>query len=106
MSEGRSRNEKAAVVIAASAVAWVVGATMFYRSGGLNAAGLLPSAGCLLALWGALRSDARLMWLATGVVLVLAVVFVFSVGLVVAPAGAALVLGSILLARTRLRSSA
>jgi hypothetical protein len=34
------------------------------------------------------------------------VVFVFSVGLVVAPAGAALVLGSILLARTRLRSSA
>jgi len=103
MSEGRSRNEKAAVAIAACAVAWVVGATVFYRSGGLNTAGLLPSAGCLIALWGALRSDARLMWFGTGVVLVSAVAFVFSVGLAVAPAGVALVLGSILLARiTRL----
>jgi len=100
MSEGRSRNEKAAVAIAACAVAWVVGATMFYRSGGLNTAGVLPSAGCLISLWGALRSDALLMWVGTGVVLVLAVAFVFSVGLVVAPAGVALVLGSILLART------
>ena len=100
MSEGRSRNEKAAVAIAACAVAWVVGATMFHRSGGLNTAGLLPSAGCLIALWGALRSDARLLWFGTGVVLVSAVAFVFSVGLAVAPAEVALVLGSILLART------
>jgi len=100
MSEGRSRNEKAAVAIAACAVAWVVGTTMFYRSGRLNTAGLLPSAGCLIALWGALGSDARLLWFGTGVVLVSAVAFVFSVGLTVAPAGVALVLGSILLART------
>jgi hypothetical protein len=99
MSEGRSQNEKAAVAIAACAVAWAVGATMFYRSGGLNTAGLLPSAGCLIALWGALRSDARLMWFGTGVVLVSAVAFVFSVGMVTAPAGMVLVLGSILLAR-------
>ena len=100
MSEGRSRNEKAAVAIAACAVAWVVGTTMFYRSGRLNTAGLLPSAGCLIALWGALGSDARLLWFGTGVVLVSAVAFVFSVGLTVVPAGVALVLGSILLART------
>jgi hypothetical protein len=97
MSEARSRNEKAAVAIAACALAWVVGATLFYRSGGLNPAGVLPSAACLIALWGALRSDARLMWLTTVVVLVLAVVFVFSVGLIVAPAGVALVVGSIFL---------
>lgn len=100
MSEGRSRNEKLAVAIAACAVAWVVGATTFYRSGGLNTAGLLPSAGCLIALWGAFRSDPGPMWFGTGVVLVSAVAFVFSVGLAVAPAGVGLVLGSILLART------
>jgi len=100
MSEERSRNEKAAVAIAACAVAWVVGATMFYMSGRLNTAGMLPSAGCLIALWGALRSDARLMWFGTGVVMVSAVALVFSVGLAVAPAGIALVLGSVLLART------
>jgi hypothetical protein len=99
MSEGRSRNEKLAVTIAACALAWVVGATMFYGSGDLNTAGLLPSAGCLIALWGAFRSDARLMWFGTGVVVVSAVVFVFSVGLVVAPAGIALVVGSLLLVR-------
>jgi len=100
MSEERSRNEKLAVAITACGVAWVVGATMFFRSGGLNTAGLLPSAGCLIALWGALRSDPGLMWFGTGVVLVSAVAFVFSVGLAVAPAGVALVLGSILVART------
>ena len=103
MSAGRSRNEKAAVAIAACALAWVAGATMFYRSGGLNTAGLLPGAGCLIALWGALRSDAQIMWFGTGVVLVLAVALIFSVGLAIAPAGLALVLSSILLARaTRL----
>jgi hypothetical protein len=100
MSEGRSRNEKVAVTIAACALTWVVGATLFYRSGDLNTAGLLPSAGCLIALWGAFRSDAWLMWFGTGVVVVSAVAFVFSVGLVVAPAGMVLVLGSLLLART------
>lgn len=101
MSEGRSRNEKIAVTTAACALAWVVGASMFYRSGDLNTAGLLPTAGCLVALWGAFRSDARLMWFGTGVVVVSAVAFVFSVGLVVAPAGIVLVLGSVLLPRTR-----
>lgn len=100
MSEERSQKEKAVVAIAVCAVVWVVGATMFYRSGGFNTAGLLPSVGCLIALWGALRSDARLMWFGTGVVLVSAVALVFSVGMAVAPAAVALVLGSILLART------
>jgi len=100
MSESRSRNEKAAVTIAACALVWVVGATALYKSGGLNTSGLLPSAGCLTALWGALRSDARLMWFGTGIVLLSAVASVFSVGLAVAPAGIALVLGSIILART------
>jgi hypothetical protein len=73
---------------------------MFYRSGGLNTAGLLPSVGCLIALWGALRSDVRLMWFGSGVVVVSAVALVFSVGLIVAPAGVALILGSLLLARS------
>ena len=52
MSESRSRNEKAAVTIAACALVWVVGATALYKSGGLNTSGLLPSAGCLTALVG------------------------------------------------------
>jgi hypothetical protein len=100
MSEWRSRNEKAAVAIAACAAAWVVAATMFYVSGGLNTAGLLPTAGCLIALWGAFRSDAGLMWFGTGVVMTSAVALLFSVGLVVAPAAIALILGSALLTRT------
>jgi hypothetical protein len=100
MSQGRSRGEKAAVTLAAIAVTWVIGATMFYGSGGLNTAGLLPSTGCLIALWGALRSDAHLMWFGSGVVIVSAVAFVFSIGLTVAPAGLALIAGSLLLART------
>ena len=70
---------------------------MFYGTGGINTAGLLPTVGCLLALLGAIRSDARLMWIGTGVVLVSAVLFVFSVGLVVLPAGIALVAGSIVI---------
>ena len=99
MSPIRSWNEKAAVTLAAGAAAWVIGSTMVYRSGGVNAAGLLPSAGCLIALWGAFRSDVRLMWFGSGVVMVAAAALVFSVGLVVAPAGFALVVGSLLLAR-------
>jgi hypothetical protein len=99
MSQRRGRGEKAAVTLAAVAVTWVIGATMFYGSGGLNTAGLLPSAGCLIALWGALKSDAQLMWFGSGVVIVSAVALVFSVGLVVAPAGLALIAGSLLLAR-------
>ncbi|HET7847143.1 MAG TPA: hypothetical protein VFL72_06580 [Acidimicrobiia bacterium] len=99
MSQERSRGEKAAVMLAAIAGAWVIGATMFYTSGGLNPAGLVPSAGCLIALWGALRSDVQLMWFGTGVVIVSAIAFVFSLGLVVAPAALALIAGSLLLAR-------
>lgn len=100
MLQERSSNEKAALTIAVAASVWVIGATLFYRSGGLNPAGLVPSAGCLLALWGAFRVDSALMWFGTGVVVVSAVAFVFSVGLAVAPAGVALVVGSVLLART------
>jgi len=101
----RSRNEKAAVAIAACALAWVIGATLFYVSGDLNTAGLLPSAGCLVALSGAIRSDPRLMWFGTAVVVVAAVAFVFSVGLAVIPAGIALVLGSFLLAGSSRQSA-
>jgi hypothetical protein len=72
---------------------------MFYASGGLNPAGLLPSSGCLIALRGALRSDVQLMWFGSGVVIVSAVALVFSIGLTVAPAGLALIAGSLLLAR-------
>ena len=72
---------------------------MFYSSGGVNTAGLLPSTGCLVALWGALRSDVQLMWFGSGVVIVSAVAFVFSIGLVVVPAALALVAGSLVLAR-------
>jgi len=101
MSEQRTRHGRAAVTIAACSVAWVVGATMVYRSGSLNPAGLVPSLGCVVALWGAVRSDTRLMWFGTAVVAVSAVAFVFSIGLVVAPAVVVLVVGSLVLARGR-----
>ncbi len=97
MSSGRTRAEKVAVTIAAAALTWVVGATLIYRSGGINTSGLLPTAGSLLALLAALRSDTPLMWLGTGVAVVSAAMLVFSVGLVILPAGVALVLGSMLL---------
>ena len=97
MSAHRTRTEKAVVTIAVAAAVWVLGATMFYGSGGINGSGFLPTAGCLLALWGALRSDPGLMWFGTGVVLVSVVALVFSVGLVVIPAAIALVVGSLLL---------
>jgi len=47
-----------------------------------------------------LRSDVQLMWFGSGVVIVSAIAFVFSIGLVVAPAALALIAGSLLLART------
>ena len=72
---------------------------MFHKTGGINSAGLLPTVGCFVALWGAVRSDAKVMWFGTGVVLLSAVALVFSVGLAVAPAGVALVLASVLLSR-------
>jgi len=101
MSEQSTRYGKAAVAIAACCAAWVAGATLVYRSGGLNPAGLVPSLGCLVALWGAVRSDTSLMWLGTAVVIVSAVLFVFSIGLVVAPAALVLVVGSLVLAHGR-----
>jgi hypothetical protein len=57
---------KVAIAIAAACVAWVVGVTLFYRSGGINPAGVVPSLGCLTALWGSVRSDSSLMWFGTG----------------------------------------
>jgi hypothetical protein len=71
---------------------------MFYETGGINTSGLLPTAGCLLALWAAIRSDARLMSFGTAIVLLSAVLLIFSVWLVVLPAAIALVVGSIVLA--------
>ena len=100
MSEQRSRPKKTAIGIAACCLAWVVGATVFYSSGGLNPAGLIPSLGCLVAMWGSLRTDSGLLWFGTAIVLVSAVALVFSVGLAVAPAGVALVVGSVVLSRS------
>ena len=93
----RTPSEKVAVTIATAAAVWVSVATLFYGSGGINTSGLLPTVGSLLALWAATKSDIRLMWFGTGVVLLSALLLLFSVGLVVAPAGIALVLASIVL---------
>jgi hypothetical protein len=71
---------------------------MFYATGGSTQSGLLPTAGCLLALWAAIRSDTRLMWFGTAIVLLSAVLLIFSVWLVILPPAIALVVGSILLA--------
>jgi hypothetical protein len=100
MTQRRTTSEKFVVAIAVLAVVWLVGSTMVYDSGGINGSGLLPTLGSLIALWGALKSDIRLMWLGTGVVLTSAVLLVFSVGLGVVPAGLALTLGSVVLGRT------
>jgi hypothetical protein len=97
MSSGRSHAEKIAVTIAALATTWLIGATLFYKSGGVNTSGLLPVTGSLIGLWGAVRTDPRLMWFGTGVVVLSVVLLVFSVGLVVVPAAVALVLGSLVL---------
>ncbi|MFZ0626294.1 MAG: hypothetical protein WAN34_07350 [Acidimicrobiia bacterium] len=102
MDNGTRRTELAPVVIAACATAWVGGATLFYGSGALNTAGVIPTIGCLIALWGAVRLDPPLMWFGTTVVAISSLVLVFSVGLVVAPAALALVFASALL-RHRLR---
>lgn len=99
MSEARWAGGKVVLVIATCSLAWVVGATLFFSSGGVNAAGLVPTLGCLLALWGALRADPQVMWLGTGVVLFSTVAFVFSIGYVLIPAACALIVGSLLLGR-------
>jgi hypothetical protein len=88
---------RAAIAIAACSAAWVIGVGLFWRSGGLNSAGLVPSFGCLVALWGAVRGDTSLMWLGTTVVTVSAALFMFSIGPAVAPAGVALIIASLLL---------
>jgi hypothetical protein len=101
VAPARTPREKAVVTIALAALVWVVGATLFYRSGGINGSGFLPTAGCSIALWAALRSDTGLLWFGTAIVALSAVVLVFSVGLVVVPAAIGLVLGSIVLGRSR-----
>jgi hypothetical protein len=102
--EQRTRREGTPIAIGACAVAWVAGTTLFYSSGGLNPAGLVPTLGCLVALWGAIRSDTSLMWFGTVIVVVSSVAFVFSIGLMVAPAGLVLVLGSLVLSHGRSRA--
>jgi hypothetical protein len=98
---GRDVSQRVAVTIAVCATAWVVASTVFYSSGGLNPAGLVPTIGCLIALWGVLKSDVGMTWFGTGVVTVSAVLFVFSLGLAVVPAAIALIVGSFLMARSR-----
>lgn len=90
---------KAAIVLAACSVAWVAAGTLFYGSGGLNLAGLVPSLGCVVALWGTIKSDTSMMWFGTAIVAISSVAFSYSVGLLVAPAAVALMLGSLLLSR-------
>jgi hypothetical protein len=97
----RTGREKTAIALAACSAAWVIGAGLFYRSGGINPAGLVPSLGSLVALWGAIRSDHRTMWFGTAICLFASVAFVFSIGLVVAPAALALASGSFILSRRR-----
>jgi hypothetical protein len=99
MPTQRKGLKKVVVVLAACSLAWVIGATLFYESGDLNPAGVIPGLGSLIALWGAVRSEAGVMWVGTGIVLFTAVAFLFSVGLIVAPAAVILVIGSIVLSR-------
>ena len=101
MIRERGGNEKAALAIAICATVWVVAATVFFKSGGLNPAGLIPTVGCLIALWGAFRSEMTVMWFGTAIVVITAVLLLFSIGLAVVPAGIALVVGSFVLSRTR-----
>jgi hypothetical protein len=98
VSSTRTPREKTAITISIAALVWVVGATMIYATGGINTSGLLPTIGCSIALWAAIKSDVRLMWWGTGIVLVSAVLLVFSLWLVVLPAAISLVVGSIVLA--------
>ena len=99
MSRARSIQEKAAIATAAGASAWVVGATLFFASGGMNPAGILPTLSCCLALGAAIDSNKTWMWVGTGLTFTFSVLLVFSIGLIVAPAGLVLVVGSILLSR-------
>lgn len=100
MSTKRTPQEKAAIAIAAAASAWVIGAALIYSSGDINPAGILPTLACLIALGAAIDSNKTWMWVGTALALVLSVAFVFSVGLIVAPAAIALVVGSALLSRS------
>ena len=95
----RSRNQKLAIATSLMALAWVIGAAMFYRSGEINVAGLLPTVGCLISLWGAFKAETTIMWLGTAVVAAASVLFIFSLGLIVIPATLVLILGSILVSR-------
>ncbi|HEX6285923.1 MAG TPA: hypothetical protein VFZ80_00425, partial [Acidimicrobiia bacterium] len=86
MSTKRTTQEKAAIAIAAVASAWVIGAALFYSSGDINPAGILPTVASLIALGAAIDSNKTWMWVGAALALVFSVAFVFSVGLVVAPA--------------------
>ena len=101
MSDQRTIHEKIAIAIAAGASTWVIGVTLFYESGDINPAGVLPTVACLVALWGAIKSDIALMWVGTALAVIFSFAFVFSVGLFVAPAALALVIGSLVLRRVR-----
>jgi hypothetical protein len=95
----RSRNQKLAIATSLMALAWVIAAALFYGSGGINPAGVVPSLGCLISVWGAIKGDSTVMWLGTFVVAAASVLFIFSLGLIVIPATLVLILGSILVSR-------
>jgi len=99
VSRRRSIHEKAAFAIAAGASAWVIGAALIYSSGDINPAGILPTVACLIALGAAIDTNKTWMWVGTALALFFSVAFVFSVGLIVAPAALALVVASIVLSR-------
>jgi hypothetical protein len=92
-------NRKPVVVLAACALAWVVGAALFHGSGGLNPAGMVPTAGCALALWGALRGEKGLAWSGTAIVALSSVLYLFGLGLVLVPAALTLVVAAVMLGR-------
>ena len=95
---GRVRR-KLVIILTACSLAWVVGATLFYASGGLNPAGIVPTLGSALALWGAVQGDSGLIWAGTAMVGLASVLFVFSLGLVIVPAAFVLVVAAITQAR-------
>ncbi len=99
-SGSRSGSEKTAIAIAVAATVWVIMSALFYQSGDINPAGILPTVACLLALGGAIDSNTTWMWVGTTLTIVFSFALVFSVGLAVAPAALALVFGSILLSRS------
>ena len=95
----RGRNEKLAIAVSVLALVWVVAVALFYGSGGINPAGVVPSLGCLISVWGAFKGDSTVMWLGTVVVAASSVLFMFSLGFIVIPAAIGLVIGSILVSR-------